>query len=144
MTDRRSQPHILSSTTKERLVQDLEQCLRSCDEIVFAYLHGSFSTGGPFRDLDVAVYVGRPIRHGMSFRQYELDLSVELTQQTGVTVDVRILNDAPVAFRYHVLKGTLLLVKDRERLDDVRARTWDDYFDFAPFARRYLREAIGE
>jgi predicted nucleotidyltransferase len=144
MTDWRSSPRILSATTKERLVQGLEQFLRSRGEILFVYLHGSFLTGGPFRDLDVAVYVEQPIRHGMSFRQYELDLSVELTLMTRAPVDVRILNDAPVAFRYHVLKGTLLLVKDREQLDNLRARTWDDYFDFAPFARRYLREAIGE
>ena len=59
-------------------------------------------------------------------------------------VDVRVLNDAPMGFRYHVFNGGLLLVKDVELLDDVRARTWDDYFGFAPFARRYFREAIGE
>jgi hypothetical protein len=26
----------------------------------------------------------------------------------------------------------------------MRARTWDEYFDFLPFARQYLREALRE
>jgi len=25
----------------------------------------------------------------------------------------------------------------------MRARIWDEYFDFLPFARQYLREALG-
>jgi hypothetical protein len=61
-----------------------------------------------------------------------------------VPVDVRVLNEAPLTFRYHALKGEPLVVRDRELLDEMRARTWDEYFDFLPFARRYLREALGE
>jgi len=26
----------------------------------------------------------------------------------------------------------------------MRARTWDEYFDFLPFARQFLREALSE
>ena len=62
--------------------------------------------------------------------------------QLGVTIDVQILNEAPLAFRYQALAGTPLVVRDRNQFDDIRARTWDDYFDFAPFAREYLREAL--
>lgn len=29
-------------------------------------------------------------------------------------------------------------------MDVFRARTWDEYCDFVPFALRYLQEAIGE
>jgi predicted nucleotidyltransferase len=125
-------------------VQQLKPILSSRSELVFAYLHGTFLGGEPFRDVDLAVYVTWVPERKLSFRQYELDLSVELTQQMRLPVDVRVLNDAPMGFRYHIFKGRLLLVKDRELLGDVRARTWDDYFDFAPFARRYFREAIGE
>jgi hypothetical protein len=35
-------------------------------------------------------------------------------------------------------------VRDEAFLADLRARTWDDYLDFQPFARRYLREALSE
>jgi len=37
-----------------------------------------------------------------------------------------------------------LAKRDDEFLDVFSARTWNEYCDFAPFARRYLREAIGE
>ena len=144
MTDWRLQPRTMSLNERERLVQQLMPILCSRSELVFAYLHGMFLEGEPFRDVDLAVYVTWLPERKLSFRQYELDLSVELTLPRRVPVDVRVLNDAPMGFRHHVFNGGLLLVKDVELLDDVRARTWDDYFGFAPFARRYFREAIGE
>ena len=144
MTDWHLQPRTMSPDERERLVQQLKPILSSRSELVFAYLHGTFLGGEPFRDVDLAVYVTWLPERKLSLRQYELDLSVELTQQMRVPVDVRVLNDATMGFRYHVFKGRLLLVKDSELLDDVRARVWDDYFDFAPFARRYFSEAIGE
>jgi uncharacterized protein len=144
MTDWHLQPRTMSPDERERLVQQLKPILSSRSELVFAYLHGTFLGGEPFRDVDLAVYVTWLPERKLSLRQYELDLSVELTQQMRVPVDVRVLNDATMGFRYHVFKGRLLLVKDGELLDDVRARAWDDYFDFAPFARRYFSEAIGE
>lgn len=98
--------------------------------------------GGPYRDIDLAIWL-EPLRVSpQDWRRYELDLSVALHLRTRQPVDLRVLNDAPLAFRYHAMRGELLLVRDRERLDEVRARTWDDYFDFLPFARRYLREVL--
>jgi len=35
-------------------------------------------------------------------------------------VDVRALNDAPLTFRYHALKGRPLVVRDQELLDEMR------------------------
>lgn len=117
--------------------------LRAREEVVFAYLHGSFITEEAFRDVDLALYVATKPGWDMSLRRYEIDIGVELTSKMRAPIDVRVLNDAPLAFRYHVLKGRLLFTRDDEFLDVFRARTWDDYFDFAPFARQYLREAIG-
>ena len=36
------------------------------------------------------------------------------------------------------------MVRDETLLGELRARTWDGYLDFQPFARQYLREALGE
>ena len=57
---------------------------------------------------------------------------------------MRVLNDASLAFRYHVLQGRPLVTRDDEFLDELRARTWDDYLDFQPFAREYLRAVLSE
>jgi hypothetical protein len=76
--------------------------------------------------------------------RYALDLSVHLHVQLECPIDVRVLNDATLSFRYHALQGRPLVARDEGFLDDLRARTWDDYLDFQPFARQYLREALGE
>ena len=108
-------------------------------EIVLAVLHGSFVAGGPYRDIDVAVWVVPADRPDTGWHRYAIDLAAELTVALSAPVDVQVLNEAPLAFRYHALGGQLLVVRDQQFFHDLRERTWDDYFDFLPFARENLR-----
>ncbi len=133
-----------SEADRQWIVARLNRELEARSEIVLALLHGSFTRGGAYRDIDVAVWLD-PGRLSLDERfRYALDLSVHLHVQLGRPIDVRVLNDAPLAFRYHALQGRPLVMRDEEFLDELRARTWDDYLDFQPFARQYLREALGE
>lgn len=134
---------MLDDADRSRIAAELQRRLESRPEIVFAYLHGSFVSSGPYRDVDVAVWVN-PAREPDHGTRYTLDLALELEQGLGARVDVQVLNDAPLAFRYHALDGQLLFTRGEEFLDELRARTWDEYFDFAPLARQYLRDALGE
>jgi hypothetical protein len=136
----------MASVRSERtdLIAGLQAKLGARPEILFAYLHGSFQTGGPYRDIDVALWLDSAQVARQDRGRYALDLSVSLQLELAQPVDVRALNDAPLAFRYHALRGQLLVVRDREFLDELRARTWDEYFDFLPHARQYLREALRE
>jgi uncharacterized protein len=128
---------------KPRVVQELAEnlCVRS--EVQFALLHGSFLLDRPFHDVDVALYCDPVLLGGRTFREYEINLVVDLSGQLGLPVDVRLLNDAPVGFRYHALQGVSVFFRNEDQLDDFRARTWDEYCDFIPFSRRYLREVMG-
>jgi len=139
-----TRPRLLTPEEKEQLARRLEQQLTGHPGVIFAYLHGSFVDEVRFRDLDVAVYLMPGVIDPRRLRDYEAEVAMELETQLRVPVDVRILNDAPLAFRHHVLKGRLLLVRDADLLDEFRARTWDEYFDFAPLARSYLREVLSE
>ena len=133
-----------SELDREQIVGRLQRELDARSAIVLAVLHGSFPKGGTYRDIDVAVWLNPdPLSRDERFR-YALDLSVHLHVQLGRAIDVRVLNDAPLAFRYHALQGRPLVSPDEEFLDELRARTWDDYLDFQPFARQYLREALSE
>jgi predicted nucleotidyltransferase len=134
---------LASTTEREKILATIRDRLAARGEILFAYLHGSFPAGGPYRDLDLAVFLDPGQAAPRRWRRYEEALSVELQLALGQPVDVRALNDAPLAFRYHATAGLPLVVRDPERLAEFRARTWDDYFDFQPFARRYLREVLG-
>ena len=129
---------------REGLVAALTHALEARPEIGFALLHGSFLRNEAFRDIDVAIWLD-PDRVSRDNRlRYALDLGVQLQLRLGQPVDVQVFNDTPLTFRYHALQGRPLLVRDPEFLADLRARTWDDYIDFQPFARRYLHEALGE
>ena len=133
-----------SERDREQIAGALRRELEARPEVVLALLHGSFSKGGAYRDIDVAVWLD-PGRLSLDDRfRYALDLSVHLQLQLGSPIDVRVLNDASLAFRYHVLQGRPLVTRDDEFLDELRARTWDDYLDFQPFAREYLREVLSE
>jgi hypothetical protein len=122
----------------------LQRELEARPEIVLAVLHGSFSRGGTYRDIEVAVWLDAARLSRDERYRYALDLSVCLHVQLRCPIDVRVLNDATLAFRYHALRGRTLVTRDEEFLDELRARTGDDYFDFQPFARQYLREALSE
>ena len=133
-----------SERDREQIAGALRRELEARPEVVLALLHGSFSKGGAYRDIDVAVWLD-PGRLSLDDRfRYALDLSVQLHLHLGRPIDVRVLNDAPLAFRYHALQGRPLVLRDETFLDELRARTWDDYLDFQPFARQYLREALSE
>lgn len=134
---------LASAGERQKILAAIRDHLAMRGEILFAYLHGSFLEGGPYRDLDLALFLDPHEVEPARWRQYELALAAALQLAVGQPVDVRALNDAPLAFRYHATTGLPLVVRDPERLADFRARTWDEHFDFQPFARRYLREVLG-
>ena len=124
---------------REALTEALRRHLEARPEIVFAVLHGSFVAGGSYRDIDVAVWVTPAERSDTGWHRYAIDLGVELTVALDAPIDVQVLNEAPLGFRYHALSGRLLVARDEEFFHNLRERTWDDYFDFLPFARENLR-----
>ena len=124
------------------VVDSVKRALDTRLEISFVYLHGSFAKDGDFRDIDVAVYVKEIPASPL---EYEIALEAELRQAVaGYPVDVRVLNNAPLSFRYHVIKeGRLIIVRNDDTRSDFQEATLAQYFDFAPFRTLYLKEALG-
>lgn len=122
-------------------VNALRERLRERPEVLVACLHGSFHEGRAFRDVDVAVWLD-PASGIDPEWEYAVNLATSLSRALRLAVDVQILNSAPLAFRYHALRGEPVLVRDDAFLAELRANTWDRYFDFQPFARTYWREAV--
>ncbi len=118
----------------------LASALAGASDVAFAYLHGSFLDGARFHDVDVGVYlIGPAAEHA----RRALALSDRLSSEVGLPVDVRPLNDAPVSFRFHVVRGKLLFSRDDETLADLIERTVQQYLDMAPLLRRATVEAFG-
>ena len=126
--------------SKEAIISILKQELQKHEEIGFAYLHGSFTEKDTFRDIDVAVFLKELPESKLD---YELQLESQLIQMIGRIVDVRILNDAPLSFRYHVIKnGVPLIIKDDNVRVEFQEITLSRYFDFAFFRTMYLKETL--
>src|SRR3989339_2183873 len=133
-----------SFSSEERSSQesDAKAFLEAKDGILFAYIHGSFVTGERFRDVDVAVYFADPPVHRI---EEELSIESELSRvMKHLPVDLRILTDAPLSFRYNVIRyGRPVFVRDSDARFEFVEATLRDYFDFAPYREMYLRESLG-
>ena len=117
------------------VVAPLRECLAPEDDVVLAYVFGSVARGraGPLSDLDVAVLLADDADIG----RRHLELIAALTSSIKSSeVDVVILNDAPVALAYRVLRDGRPIVNRNER---VRVGHWvatvDRYLDMEPMRR---------
>lgn len=128
---------------RAEIVARLRRLLGERAEIRFACLHGSFLEPYGFRDLDVAVWVDPAAVPAPTALDYELRLAAWLEREVRYAVDVKVLNDAPLGFRYAATRGVPLLTRDEEEWHAFRERTWRAYFDFAPHAREALLDLLG-
>ena len=124
-----------------RLVQHLVENLKSHNEVIFAYLFGSFVEDLPFHDIDIGVYLSIIREEESTF--FGLDLSQTLSIRLKIPVDVRVLNFASIPFLYHVIRGNLILERDEEiRLNFVE-RITARYLDLKPLLLKGTKEAFG-
>jgi len=112
--------------------------LRRHEEIAAAYCHGSFLTDA-FADIDLGVLLytalGDPVI-------YEMSLENELEKLISYSVDIRVINEAPISFCQAVVRGKVILDRDPNRRAEFESRVLREYFDFAPFRQRYLAEVL--
>jgi len=135
---------IIDQKQKDVLISKIADFLSGKKSVLFAYLYGSFLGEGPFRDIDVAAYVDPDIiKNPDEMFSYGLSLAAEVDLAiSGVTVDLRLLNLAPMPFRFGVItKGKVIFTIDDQRRIDFETRTRSLYFDFLPHLtlhHRYL------
>ena len=106
--------------------------------IFAAYLFGSFgrATAGPASDIDVAI-----LGSGHSPSNIDspaLALENDLERLIGRSVQVVVLNSAPVDLVHRVLRdGRLVFEGDRSARIAFEVKSRNEYFDLLPFLRRY-------
>lgn len=102
----------LTSREKARVTSALRDLLEVRQEVLFAYLHGSFVNGQKFRDIDVAIYLRHKRLSRRAGLQRQLDLSREFSRAIRLPVDVTILNIAPLGLRHNAISGRILLCRE--------------------------------
>lgn len=117
----------------------------SKEPILFAYLFGSFVTNQKFNDIDVAVFVDVNKISEKSLFKYEVALEQRLADILNeYAIDVRVLNNAPISFKYQVIKNSSpIYVYDEDAMVDFEVLTYSMYFDFAALRKEYLKEVLG-
>jgi hypothetical protein len=132
-----TEAHRLDREVRDRLLARLEALLASRSDVLFAIVFGSFLDRDAFRDIDLGVWTTES-----AAPRVDVDLAMSLSEALELPVDVRRLNEAPVPFLFHVLRGRPIAVRDERRLADLMERTARDYHDRAPFLRRATKEAF--
>jgi len=127
---------------RDKIIKNLRERLSEDKRIVFAYVHGSFLEGRDFNDVDVAIYLGTGKETDTDPVDIEISLSLELEEEIHLPIDVKVLNNAPLSFCYHVTKGMLILSRDENLREEFVCRTWSAYFDFQPVSKIYLQESL--
>jgi hypothetical protein len=132
----------LSDTEKMEVLKKISAFLSQQAEIVFAFLYGSFLREKFFRDIDIGTFV-KSIDPEEYFN-FENSQAYQLEQKLGflLPMEVKIINQAPISFRFEVIRGTLLFSRDEALQADFMEATARKYLDMGPVRRHYLREAI--
>jgi predicted nucleotidyltransferase len=126
---------------KKRIQQEIRDYVFSeHPEIAAVYLFGSYLTAVAFKDIDIGLLSKAPVDTPMDL---ELTIECDLEKRLGVPLDIRLLNHAPPAFCFNVFKqGTIILDRNPNFRADFECRQLKKYFDFQPFLKRYLKEAV--
>ena len=118
---------------RETIIDTLRRSLAAEDGLAYAYLFGSFVDGGPFHDVDLALYFSALAADQADQRAFEIQGRLEdilrVDNLGRVPIDVVALNGRPVSFRFHVFRGLALLVRDDEALTSDLEWTAREYFD---------------
>ena len=131
----------LSQAKRQPFGRRLAELLRNHDEIVFAYLYGSFTENLPFHDIDLGIYtLGIKQEESTS---YSLALSQGFSKEIQIPVDVRVLNFAPVLFVYHIIRGHLIFDRNEELRAHMVEQVVQKYLDLEPMIYRGIKEAFG-
>lgn len=125
---------------RDLIIKKLRSLLSEEKGVCFAFIHGSFLRGADFKDIDIAVYLDDSTLKKIDCIDYELKLSLRLEKYIDNPIDVKILNEAPLSFRYHSTRGYLLFSHNELIREEFLCRTWSEYFDFKPVSKIYIKE----
>jgi predicted nucleotidyltransferase len=137
---------------REEILQKIKHHLLQHQEILFAYLLGTFLHQDDFKDIDIVLFLDETAiktNHIDTF-DYEINMSLLLEKeiQPGqafkryVPMDVKVVNDAPLGFKYSVSRGVLLFSRDEDAREDFLCSTWREYFDHQIKSEIYLKGVL--
>lgn len=126
---------------KTHIINIISEELKQKNEILFAYVFGSFVKDDSYKDVDVAIYVNNFSKEQNNL-WYAISISVELEKKIKKPVDVVLLNKLPDHIIFEVSKGILLFSRDDDLRIDFINYSWKRYFDFAQKRENFIQEMV--
>lgn len=115
--------------------------LREYEDIIFAYIFGSYVEGKMRKDsdIDIAVY----LKKDMDIDLY-LKIKMDLTDSIQREVDLVILNNAPPLLKYEIYKNNIsLFTRDKAEESKYKVRTLFEYDDIKKYLDLSYDKMIG-
>jgi len=129
----------LLTSKKDKIIKKIKNLVQNQDEIIFAYIFGSFIEEENFHDIDIAIYLNENKTSAKS-TFYEIELSNQIENITSIPIDIIRLNSALDAIVYRASKG--LLIKNSN--DNLRVNyittCWKKYWDYQKIIQEYMSE----
>jgi hypothetical protein len=132
-------------TDKERLRLELREYFEKKEEVLMAFLFGSWAKNqeGLESDLDVGVYF-RPKTETLewqsdSYYESEKKIWMELEQIADREIDLLVLNRAPATVADAVLRGIPIVIKNQNLYMDYLLRITSEAIDFRACVEDYWR-----
>ncbi|MBF0496131.1 MAG: hypothetical protein HQK58_06080 [Deltaproteobacteria bacterium] len=109
--------------------------------MIAVWLHGSFLEETFFRGIDVGILVRGLIP--TAYWDFEWKVIERIMQEVSppCEVDLRVINEAPLSFRFHVIRGRLISTRDEELATDYIESVGREYLDLAPLRYRAMLES---
>lgn len=124
-------------------IKRLSDIISKCP-VIIAYLFGSEVKGesGPLSDIDIAVFIDKDIDKSERF-DLRLRLSNEISSIMGRTIDLIVMNDAPVQLSYEIIKhGVLIVCSDQSSRVDMEAEILFRYLDRRYYDKRHAEQTL--
>jgi len=130
----------LPEAEKAAVLERIAALLGEKQNILFAYVFGSYVRENEFADIDIGIFVADEIIEGLDL---EFKMEDEIQSLVHFPVDVRVINRAPSSFVYRLIKeGRLVNDSAPSRRADFEGLVFKRYSDFSFYRKQYLREVI--
>uniref|UniRef100_A0A7C4NUV1 Nucleotidyltransferase domain-containing protein n=2 Tax=Pseudomonadati TaxID=3379134 RepID=A0A7C4NUV1_9BACT len=111
----------LDEKERKRIIDEIRKILQEEENIIFAYLYGSFLNALSFRDIDIGIYLNKIDEKNIE--ELELKMIKEISKKINLPfeiIDLRVLNYAKNSFLNNIFRtGLLLFTRDEKFLTDL-------------------------
>lgn len=137
---------LFSKEKREEIIRKIKEALIEDENIIFAYVFGSFVGIHSFRDIDIGIYL-KNIKKEEIF-DYEFNISIKLSKKVGLSFnlfDIKVLNYVKNSFLNSVFKeGIILFSRDYDLLTDLIEKSSLDSILNESISLQSLKELINK